>query len=76
MDAKITQAIEEAVAEAGEDPAVARRLTAWMNAITTGNEGVNDVTSALRHLDGLYGETSSASLHEATDADGLQGGLF
>jgi hypothetical protein len=58
VDPKIKEAIEEAVEEAGQSPALTRRLIAWLEAVTSGNEDINDSAAADRHLEMLYGETS------------------
>ena len=62
MDDKIVEAIEAAVSEAGQGPALSRRLTAWMRAVTSGNEDVNDSAASARHLDGLYEATALPEL--------------
>lgn len=54
IDARITQAIEEAVEDAGQPEALARRLIAWFEAIASGNEDINDTSATGRHLDVLY----------------------
>jgi CxC ATPase-based modification system component len=64
LDQKIVQAIKEAVEEAGQSPALARRLIAWMEAVTSGNEDPADQTAAARHLEILYAETAAAGASE------------
>lgn len=64
IDPKIEEAISEAVKEAGQSEAVARKLSAWMNAVTSGNEDVNNIQSARRHLDLLYEATHVSSSME------------
>ncbi|MFF3062065.1 CxC ATPase DNA modification system associated small protein [Streptomyces sp. NPDC057909] len=61
LDSKITEGIRDAVAEAGQDPKLAQRLIAWMTAVTSGNEDVNDSDAAARRLDVLYESTTSRS---------------
>ena len=58
LDPKISQAIKEAVDEVGQSAALARRLIAWMDAVTSGNEDLADQAAAARHLEVLYAETS------------------
>jgi hypothetical protein len=58
LDPKLTEAIRSAVADAGQSPALSRRLIAWMDAVTSGNEDLNDAGASLRHLEQLYSETS------------------
>ena len=54
VDARITQAINEAVKEAGQPDTLARRLIAWFEAVTSGNEDINDQATADRHLELLF----------------------
>lgn len=63
VDARIAQAIAEAVEEAGQDTELARRLTAWFEAITTGIEDIGDEATADRHLEVLYEETAVEGEH-------------
>ncbi|MEV7482697.1 CxC ATPase DNA modification system associated small protein [[Kitasatospora] papulosa] len=60
LDSKVTEGIRDAVAEAGQDPKVAQRLIAWMTAVTSGNEDVNDSDAAERRLDVLYESTTTS----------------
>ena len=57
LDIEITEAIEAAVEEAGQPATVAKRLIAWLEAINSGNEDLNDREQAERHLDVLYDGT-------------------
>jgi hypothetical protein len=57
LNKKISQAIKEATEKAGKSPEVARRLFAWMEAVTSGNEEPGDQVAAARHLDALYAAT-------------------
>ncbi|MEM9578442.1 MAG: CxC ATPase DNA modification system associated small protein [Pseudomonadota bacterium] len=54
IDARITQAINEAVAEAGQPDTLSRRLIAWFEAVTSGNEDINDKATTARHLEVLF----------------------
>lgn len=67
LDPKITEAIEAATADSGQSPALARRLVAWLEAVTSGNEDVNNTAEADRHLEVLYEETA---IPGATDDGG------
>lgn len=58
LDQKISQAIRDAVNDAGQSAALARRLIAWMEAVTSGNEDLADQAAATRHLEVLYAETA------------------
>ncbi|MEV7300941.1 CxC ATPase DNA modification system associated small protein [Streptomyces clavifer] len=60
LDSKVTEGIRDAVAEAGQDPKLAQRLIAWMTAVTSGNEDVNDSDAAERRLDVLYESTATS----------------
>jgi len=67
IDPKIQEAIEAAVAEAGQPEGLARKLVRWFEAIATGNEDINDTQSANRHLELLYEEAQSASLDKVLE---------
>ena len=54
IDIRITQAINEAVKEAGQPEPLARRLIAWYEAVTSGNEDINDQATTARHLEVLF----------------------
>ena len=66
MDPKIVEAIEEAVREKDQSDALARRLTAWFDAVSSGNEDLNDRQSADRHLELLYGEVQLDGISAVT----------
>ena len=68
IDARITQAINEAVKEAGQPDTLARRLIAWFEAVTSGNEDVNDQATADRHLEVLF-EGTVVENEDGEDAD-------
>ena len=61
-DRKIQEAIEAAVKKEEQDPALAKKLVRWFDAIASGNEDITDTDSADRHLELLY---------EATQAKGI-----
>lgn len=54
LDRRIIQAINEAVEEASQPETLARRLIAWFEAVTSGNEEINDQAAAARHLEVLF----------------------
>ncbi|WP_018099623.1 CxC ATPase DNA modification system associated small protein [Sinorhizobium meliloti] len=54
IDARIIRAINEAVEEAGQPETLARRLIAWFEAVTSGNEDINDQSTTARHLEVLF----------------------
>ena len=64
VDERISQAIKEAVDEAGQPSALARRLIAWVNAVMSQNEDINDWETTARHLDVLFEGT------KVSNADG------
>ena len=57
LDIKLTEAIKAAVEEAGQQPAVARQLIAWLRAINSGNEDISDSAQTKRRLEVLYDRT-------------------
>ncbi len=69
IDPKIKEAIEGAVAEAGQPPGLARKLMSWFEAIATGNEDIANRQSAYRHLELLYEEvqTGTAAIDDKLD---------
>jgi len=70
LDPRITQAINEAVEEAGQPETLARRLIAWFEAVTSGNEDINDDATAARHLEVLFDGTVVESVdNEEKDGD-------
>lgn len=64
MDKKIQDAIREAVTEAGQDPALARKLESWFEAIASGSEDINDKQSSYRHLELLYDDTRASGIRK------------
>ena len=54
LDARISEAIREAAFELHQDEALATKLTAWIDALASGNEGLADRDSVSRHLELLY----------------------
>lgn len=68
LDSRITEAINEAVEEAGQPETLARRLIAWFEAVTSGNEDINDPASTARHLEVLFeGTIVDESIKENDD---------
>ncbi|MDE0534637.1 MAG: hypothetical protein OXI01_24780 [Albidovulum sp.] len=71
MDSKIVEAIEEAVSEAGQPVGLARKMSRWFDAVSSGNEDVASKQDAYRHLELLYAEaTLVGTVHAASEADG------
>ncbi len=67
LDPKIAEAIGLAVIDAKQDKVLGDKIIAWMNALTSGNEGINDEQSAKRHLELLF-ETTVTSESRALNA--------
>ena len=61
VDPKIQEAIEAAVAEAGQPTGLARKLIRWFEAVASGNEDIHDRQAAYRHLELLYEEVEPAN---------------
>ena len=54
VDVRIMEAIGEAVKEAEQPEALARRLVAWFEAVTSGIEDINDQAAVARRLEVLF----------------------
>jgi len=54
IDERITHAIEKAVEEENQPYGLARRLIAWLEALTSGNEDINDRAATARRLEVLF----------------------
>lgn len=54
LDTKIIDAIEKAVVNEGQPKTVATRIIAWLEAVNTGNEDINDLSQSGRRLDVLF----------------------
>ena len=55
IDRRIREAIEVAVEEDGQDASLSRKLVAWFEELSSGNERIDD---AERHLKLLYDSTT------------------
>lgn len=60
VDKKITEAIEKAVEQHGQPYSLATKIIAWLEALSAGNEDLNDKQSADRRLELLYDATPAA----------------
>lgn len=58
LDPRIQEAIEVVVANSGQSSTVATKLIRWMEALTSGNEDIQDTQAAERHLEILFEEVS------------------
>ena len=57
MKREIEEAIRTAVVEAGQDESLSRRLVAWFEEVSSGNEMLTDRESTDRRLERLYEDT-------------------
>ena len=53
-DRVVNQAIRKAVTGAEQDGRVAKALIAWLDALATGNESLDDKTDAHRRLERIF----------------------
>lgn len=60
LDNRIESAIREAVNEEGQNPKVADRVIAWLDALTNGNETLGDTSAVTRHIQDLFEVTQPA----------------
>ena len=60
VDSKIVEAIEKAVAQHRQPHTLATKIVAWLEALSAGNEDINDKQSADRRLELLYDATPAA----------------
>lgn len=73
VDPRIKEAIEAAVGEGGQDASLSRKLIAWFEALSSGNERIDD---AELHLKLIYDSTTLRSGStpggggERSDSDG------
>ena len=55
-DPKLREALLQAVNDAGQSAALGRRILAWIDALTSGSEEINDQVATDRRLELIYGE--------------------
>lgn len=55
LDRTIREAVQTAVRDAGQPDQLSKKLLAWLEAIVTGNEELNDRDASQRHLEVLFG---------------------
>lgn len=67
IDPRIREAIEVAVEEGGQDASLSRKLVAWFEELSSGNEGIDD---AERHLKLLYDSTTQDTGDDESDDEG------
>ena len=61
LDKRVESAIDEAVKEMGETPALAERLKAWLDGLVSGNERLSERDSTERHVELLYRSISAGA---------------
>lgn len=54
LDRRVIAAIDEAVRESGETPALAQKITAWLDSLAGGNSRLSDRDTTERHVELLY----------------------
>jgi hypothetical protein len=69
MDEKLKSAITEAVRERKQDDIVADELIAWIDAVTSGNESLEDKQSLSRRLGLLFEAVKVEESDTAAKAD-------
>lgn len=67
LDKRVESAIEEAVKEMGEMPALAEKIKAWLEGLVSGNDRLSERDSTERHIELLYRSVS-------VDSDDVPGG--
>jgi hypothetical protein len=60
LDKRVVVAIQEAVRELGESPALAQKIVAWMDSLAEGNARLEDRDATQRQVELLYEEVVSA----------------
>ena len=59
MDQRVIAAIDEAVQEVGETPALAKKIAAWLESLSNGNARLADRDTTDRHLELLFQSVTS-----------------
>lgn len=73
LDPKILEAVKSAAEEAGQPPALARRLVAWLEAVADESEDINDVAATDRRLEIIYDAVALGGVAVDAAADGENG---
>lgn len=55
---EISEAVFRATKESGQPDTVAKKLDAWLNALMSGNENIEDRESSRRHLELILNDIS------------------
>jgi hypothetical protein len=61
IDRRVVTAVEQAVEEAGESPALAQKIVAWLESVASGNTRLSDRDSTDRHLELLFQQVSEST---------------
>jgi len=64
LDPRVEAAVKEAVHEAGETPALAEKIIAWLDALAAGNAQLSDRDTTSRHLELLFQTVVGAEVNE------------
>lgn len=66
LDVRIKEAISEAVYELRQDEGLSNKMIAWIEALVSGNESLEDRDSVYRHLELLY-DATTVEIEEDTE---------
>lgn len=69
VNAEVGEAIRQAVKEAGQDGALATKIVAWFNALSSGNDSLADRASLQRHMELLMQHISVDVEHDQEEDD-------
>jgi hypothetical protein len=61
LDKRVEIAIDEAVQEIGETPALAEKIKAWLGSLVAGNDRLAERDSTERHVELLYSSVSAGA---------------
>lgn len=68
LDPKIVEAVKTASAAAGQPPALARRIVAWLQAVADESEDINDIAATDRRLELIYEAVTLGAADVDTDS--------
>lgn len=74
LDSKVAEAIRDSVENCGQPPALARKIIAWLEAVASESEDINDVAAADRHLEVIYEEVAIGDDVDEGPADAAEAG--
>jgi hypothetical protein len=67
--AEINGAIQQAATEAGQDEGLSNKIIAWFNALSNGNESLEDHTAIRNHMELMMKHVHVDIDEEHSDAD-------